>query len=241
MSCILTVEHVSKSFGRVAAVHDLSFEMNQGEILGIIGPNGAGKTTLFNLIAGEIKPDSGKILFDGADVTWTQTYKRCRMGMARTYQIPRPFVNMTVFENVLVGAVYGGGGGNRASRETCEQVLKKTDLFSKRHMLAEALPLLDRKRLELTKALATGPTLLLIDEVAAGLTELEVEEILEIIHALQKDGISILWVEHIMMAMKKGPDRLLVMDFGEKLVYGNPEEVLRSEEVHKVYLGNEEE
>jgi branched-chain amino acid transport system ATP-binding protein len=235
------VEHVSKSFGRVTAVHDLSIEVNQGEILGIIGPNGAGKTTLFNLIAGEIKPDSGKILFDGKDVTPTQTYKRCRMGMARTYQIPRPFVNMTVFENVLVGAVYGGRAQNRASRETCEQALKKTDLFSKRHMLAEALALLDRKRLELTKALATGPTLLLIDEVAAGLTELEVEEILGIIHSLQKDGITILWVEHIMMAMKKGPDRLLVMDFGERLVCGDPEKVLKSEEVHKIYLGNEEE
>ncbi|MEW6374168.1 MAG: ABC transporter ATP-binding protein [Thermodesulfobacteriota bacterium] len=240
MSYILTVERLGKSFGRLAAVHDLSFEVDQGEILGIIGPNGAGKTTLFNLITGEIRPDSGKIMFNGTDVTFTQAYKRCRMGIARTYQIPRPFVNMTVLENVLVGAVYGGGMGRRASRERCEEVLKKTGLFSKRNAITESLPLLDRKRLELTKALATGPTVLLIDEVAGGLTELEVEEILQIIHSLKRDGITILWVEHIMMAMKRGPDRLLVMDFGEKLAYGNPDEVLDSEEVHKIYLGDDE-
>jgi len=240
MSCILTIQHVSKSFGRVAAVHDLSFEVSQDEILGIIGPNGAGKTTLFNLITGEIKPESGKIMFNGTDITVTQTYKRCRMGIARTYQIPRPFGNMTVLENVLVGAVYGGGMGSKASRKKCEEVLEKTGLFSKRNAFAESLPLLDRKRLELTKALATGPTLLLIDEVAGGLTESEVEEILKTIHSLRREGITILWVEHIMMAMKKGPDRLLVMNFGEKLVYGKPEEVLGAQEVHKIYLGDEE-
>lgn len=240
MSCILAVEHVTKYFGRVAAVHDLNFEVKQGEILGIIGPNGAGKTTLFNLITGEVKANSGKIMFQGRDVTSTQVHKRCRLGIARTYQVPRPFVNMTVLENVLVGAVYGGGGRNKASREKCEQVLKKTGLLPKRRILAEALPLLDRKRLELTKALATSPTLLLVDEVAGGLTEGEVEEILEIIRTLREEGITILWVEHIMMAMKKGPDHLLVMNFGENLVYGKPEEVLESEEVHKIYLGNEE-
>lgn len=239
MQSILTVKNVSKSFGKVTAVHDLSFEVERGGILGIIGPNGAGKTTLFNLIAGEIKPDSGKITFNGTDVTSTQTYRRCRIGIARTYQIPRPFVNMTVLENVLVGAVYGGGAGRR-SKERCEEVLKRTGLFSKRNVLTESLPLLDRKKLELTKALATNPTLLLIDEVAGGLTESEVEEILEAIHSLRKDGITILWVEHIMMAMKKGPDYLLVMDFGEKLAYGKPEEVLESEQVHKIYLGDEE-
>lgn len=240
MPSLLTVKNVSKSFGKVTAVHDLSFEVNQGAILGIIGPNGAGKTTLFNLIAGEIKPDCGKITFNGTDVTLTQTYRRCRMGIARTYQIPRPFANMTVFENVLVGAVYGRSDGGRRSRERCQAVLKRTGLFSKKDMLTESLPLLDRKKLELTKALATNPTLLLIDEVAGGLTESEVEEMLETIHSLRKDGMTILWVEHIMMAMKRGPDSLLVMNFGEKLVYGNPEEVLQSEEVHKIYLGNEE-
>lgn len=240
MSCILSVENLSKSFGRLAAVHNLSFEVNRGEILGIIGPNGAGKTTLFNLISGEIKPDSGKIIYNGKDITFAQAYRRCRLGFARTYQIPRPFVNMTVLENVLVGAVYGGGMGGRASRERCEEVLKKTGLFQKRNAIAETLPLLDRKRLELTKALATDPEVLLIDEVAGGLTEPEIEEVLGIIHSLRRNGITILWVEHIMMAMKKGPDRLMVMNFGEKIAYGYPDDVLDSVEVHKIYLGDDE-
>jgi branched-chain amino acid transport system ATP-binding protein len=240
MSSILSVERLSKSFGRVTAVHGLSFEMGQGEILGIIGPNGAGKTTLFNIIAGEIKPETGRIMFDGTDITPTKTYRRCRMGIARTYQVPRPFVNMTVLENVLVGAVYGAGLGTRASREKCEDILRKTGLLLKRNLCAESLPLLDRKRLELAKALVTNPRVLLVDEVAGGLTESEVEEILGIIHSLREEGMTILWVEHILLAMKKGPDRLMVMNFGEKLIYGNPEEVLGSEEVHRIYLGDEE-
>jgi branched-chain amino acid transport system ATP-binding protein len=240
MPSILTVENLTKSFGRVVAVHNLSFEVNQGDILGIIGPNGAGKTTLFNLIAGEVRPESGKIMFHQNDVTLTQTYKRCRMGIARTYQIPRPFGNLTVLENVLAGAVYGAGMRSRAAKKKCEEVLEKTGLFPKKNAIAESLPLLDRKRLELTKALATDPTLLLIDEVAGGLTESEVEEILKIIRSLRREGVTILWVEHIMMAMKKGPDRLLVMNFGEKILYGNPDEVLEAQEVHQIYLGNEE-
>jgi branched-chain amino acid transport system ATP-binding protein len=240
MSSILSVERLSKSFGKVTAVHDLSFEVDQGEILGIIGPNGAGKTTLFNIIAGEIKPETGRIVFNGTDITPAKAYKRCRLGIARTYQVPRPFVNMTVLENVLVGAVYGGGMGSRASREKSEALLRKTGLYPKRNVFAESLPLLDRKRLELTKALATGPSTLLVDEIAGGLTESEVEEILGIIHSVRNDGVTILWVEHIMLAMKKGPDRLLVMNFGEKLAGGKPEDVLESEEVHKIYLGDEE-
>jgi branched-chain amino acid transport system ATP-binding protein len=240
MSPILSVERLSKSFGRVTAVHDLTFEVDQGEILGIIGPNGAGKTTLFNIIAGEAKPETGRIMFNGTDITPAKAYKRCRMGIARTYQVPRPFLNMTVLENVLVGAVYGGGMGSSASREKSEALLKKTGLYPKRNAFAESLPLLDRKRLELTKALATSPSILLVDEIAGGLTESEVEEILGIIHSVRKEGVTILWVEHIMLAMKKGPDRLLVMNFGEKLAGGKPEEVLESQEVHKIYLGDEE-
>lgn len=237
---ILTVDKLTKSFGKLTAVQDLSFELNRGEIMGIIGPNGAGKTTLFNLITGEIKPDQGKVLFNGMNVTYIQTFERCRAGIARTYQIPRPFQNMTVLENVLVGAIYGAGMSSREARQKCEEILAKTSMVSKRNILAGSLPLLDRKRLELAKALSTNPTLLLIDEVAGGLTEPEVEEVLSIIHTVRKDGVSVLWVEHIMMAMRKGPDRLLVMNAGQELFCGRPEEAFESAEVQKVYLGTEE-
>jgi branched-chain amino acid transport system ATP-binding protein len=237
---ILTVEKLSKSFGKLAAVHYLSFELNRGEIMGIIGPNGAGKTTLFNLITGEIKPNEGRILFNGTDVTYARTYEKCRTGIARTYQIPRPFQNMTVLENLLVGAVYGAGMGGKQARQKCQEVLEKTGMLAKRNVIAESLPLLDRKRLELAKALSTNPTLLLIDEVAGGLSEAEVEEVLSIIHSVRKEGVSVLWVEHIMMAMRKGPDRILVMNYGEELFCGKPDEAFESEEVHKVYLGTEE-
>ena len=240
MSPILTINNLHKSFGKVAAVHDLSFEVEPREILGIIGPNGAGKTTTFNLITGEITPDKGEVIFGGKDVTYDPTFKKCRMGIARTHQIPKPFVNMTVLENLLVGAIYGGGEGYRPSREKCEEILEKTRLKTKRNAIAGSLPLLDRKRLELAKALSTDPTLLLVDEVAGGLTESEVEELLEIIHSVRRDGVTVLWVEHIIMAMQKGPDRLLVMNFGRNLFCGRPEEAFKSEEVQRIYLGDEE-
>lgn len=240
MGHILTVTDLYKSFGKVVAVSDLKFEVDRREILGIIGPNGAGKTTLFNLISGEIRADRGKVLFDGDDVTHTSMYKRCRRGIARTYQIPRPFLNMTVLENLLVGATYGAGMVRRQSKKKCDHILERTGLAARRDAFAGSLPLLDRKRLELAKALSTEPTLLLVDEVAGGLTEAEVEEVLELIHSLRKDGITILWVEHIVMAMQKGPDRLLVMNFGRNLFCGKPDEAFNSEEVQEVYLGTEE-
>jgi branched-chain amino acid transport system ATP-binding protein len=240
MPPLLTIRNLSKSFGKVAAVHDLSFDVESREILGIIGPNGAGKTTTFNLITGEISPDKGEVIFGGKEVTYDPTFKKCRMGIARTYQIPKPFANMTVLENLLVGAIYGRGEGYRQSREKCEEILEKTRLQAKRNAIAGSLPLLDRKRLELAKALSTDPTLLLVDEVAGGLAESEVEEVLEMIHAVRKGGVTVLWVEHIIMAMQKGPDRLLVMNFGRNLFCGRPEEAFKSEEVQRIYLGAEE-
>jgi len=240
MPKILKVNNLSKSFGKVRAVHDLSFEVDQGEILGIIGPNGAGKTTLFNLISGEIKPDTGEVIFNGKDVAITQTYRKCRMGIARTYQIPRPFLNMTVLENLLVGSIYGAGKSYKESKKRCVQILEKTGLSARSGALVRTLPLLDRKRLELAKALATNPVLLLVDEVAGGLTEGEVEEFLRIIHGVRKEGVTVLWVEHIVMAMTKGPDRLLVMNFGRKLFVGRPDEAFSSPDVQKIYLGDED-
>ena len=237
---ILKINNLSKSFGKVRAVHDLSFAVDQGEILGIIGPNGAGKTTLFNLISGEIKPDAGEVIFNGKDVAITQTYKKCRMGIARTYQIPKPFMNMTVLENLLVGSIYGAGKSYKDSKRLCVRILEKTGLSAKSGALVGKLPLLDRKRLELAKALATDPVLLLVDEVAGGLTEAEVEEFLTIIHGVRKEGVTVLWVEHIVMAMTKGPDRLLVMNFGRKLFVGRPDEAFSSPDVQKIYLGDED-
>ena len=240
MPKILKINNLSKSFGKVRAVHDLSFEVDQGEILGIIGPNGAGKTTLFNLISGEIKPDAGEIIFNGKDIAITQTYKKCRMGIARTYQIPRPFLNMTILENLLVGSIYGASKSYKESKKRCVQILEQTGLSAKSGALVGTLPLLDRKRLELAKALATNPVLLLVDEVAGGLTEGEVEEFLRIIHGVRKEGVTVLWVEHIVMAMTKGPDRLLVMNFGRRLFVGRPDEAFNSPDVQKIYLGDED-
>lgn len=241
MSKILTVTSLKKSFGKVVAVYDLNFEVERHEILGIIGPNGAGKTTLFNLITGEIMPDEGHVLFNGKDITHDKTYKKCRLGIARTYQIPKPFLNMSVSENLLVGAIYGGNMGNKQATRKCNEILEKTGLQSQRTVIAGSLKLLDRKRLELAKALATQPSLLLVDEVAGGLTESEVEEVLQIIHSVRKAGVTVLWVEHIIMAMQKGPDRLLVMNFGSKLFLGKPQEAFKSKEVQRSYLGVEEE
>lgn len=240
MNPILTIHKLSKSFGKVKAVHDFNLEVNRGEVLGIIGPNGAGKTTFFNLVTGEILPDEGTVIFEGKDVTHDPTHKKCHLGIARTYQIPRPFPNMTVLENLLVGAIYGAGMDYHQSIPKCEDILKKTGLLPKRNIVAGSLPFFDRKRLELAKALSTDPNLLLVDEVAGGLTEPEVEQVLEIIHSIRNDGVTVLWVEHIVMAMTKGPDRLLVMNFGTELFCGTPEEAFRSEEVKRIYLGLEE-
>lgn len=240
MPALLTVNGLSKSFGKVVAVHDLTFEVERQDILGIIGPNGAGKTTMFNLITGEIMPDRGEVYFNGKEITHSKAYQKCRQGIARTYQIPRPFLNMTVLENLLVGSIYGAGRAYRQSKEKCEEILARTGLSPKRSTFAGALTLLDRKRLELAKALSTDPKLLLVDEVAGGLSEGEVEDVLQIIRSVRDEGVTVLWVEHIIMAMKKGPDRLLVMNFGRNLFCGEPEEAFRSKQVQKIYLGAEE-
>ncbi|MGB6066440.1 MAG: ABC transporter ATP-binding protein [Desulfomonilaceae bacterium] len=237
---LLVVQNLHKAFGRLMPVVDLSFEVKAGEILGIIGPNGAGKTTLFNLISGQIKPDKGTIFFNRADVTAVPAYKKCRLGIARTYQIPRPLLNMSVLENLLVGAAYGAGMGSSLCIRTCQDILELTGLMAKKNVLTTFLPLLDRKRLELARALATKPSLILVDEIAGGLGESEVEEILGIMHSLRKNGMTILWVEHIMMAMQKGPDRLLVLNFGRKLFCGTPLEAFQSKQVQDIYLGAEE-
>ncbi len=241
MSEILSVKNLTKRFGSLAAVSNLSFDVQEGEILGMMGPNGAGKTTVFNLVTGVYKPDEGQILYKDKDVTHSSAPHRCRLGIGRTYQIPRPFSNMTVFENLLVGAEYGASlKGNQAYAEATE-LLKFTGLTAKKDVFAGKLPLLDRKRLELARGLSTRPKLLLIDEVAAGLTEVEVEQLLRIVKAIQQKGITIIWVEHILMMMNKGVDRLLVINGGQWLMCGDPQVCMNSKEVQECYLGMEEE
>ena len=240
MANLLVIEKLTKWFGNLAAVNDLSFNVEQGEILGMMGPNGAGKTTVFNLITGVYSPTAGKVTYQGRDVTHLSASHRCRLGIGRTYQIPRPFENMTVLENLLVGAEYGGQLKGKEARALCTEILDFTGLMPKKDIFAGKLLLLDRKRLELARGLATKPSLLLIDEVAAGLTEGEVERLLEIVKAIQKQGVTIVWVEHILMMMNKGVDRLLVINAGQSLMCGDPRECMESKEVQEVYLGAEE-
>ncbi len=240
MTDILTIEHLSKSFGKLYAVNRLSFEVRKGEILGIMGPNGAGKTTVFNLITGAMNPDSGTIRFQGKDITRDSPASRCRQGIGRTYQIPRPFDNMTVMENLLVGAVHGGGLSEKKARPICYDILNRIELYDAKDQMAGALPLLDRKRLELGRALATQPSLILLDEIAGGLTEKEAEQVLGVVKKIGEQGITIVWIEHILMMMSEGADRLLVIMEGRWLQCGKPKEVMCAPEVLECYLGAEE-
>jgi branched-chain amino acid transport system ATP-binding protein len=237
---ILAVQNLTKTFGSLTAVDHLTFDVQEGEILGMMGPNGAGKTTVFNLITGVDKPSEGKVIYKGTEVTHFSAAHRCHLGIGRTYQIPRPFENMTVFENLLVGAEYGANLKGKQARLEATEILEFTGLMPKKYLFAGKLPLLDRKRLELARALATKPTLLLIDEVAAGLTEAEVENLLHTVKAIQQKGITIIWVEHVLMMLNKGVDRLLVINGGRWLMCGDPKECMESKEVHEVYLGMEE-
>lgn len=237
MTFALETQGLRKSFGGVLVIDDLSISVSQGEALGIVGPNGAGKTTWFNLITGAVRADAGKVIFEGNDISNMARHLRCRAGIGRTFQIPRPFSGMTVFENVLVGATHGRGARERASYEHCLDMLEITGLDKKANVLAGSLTLLDRKRLELARALATDPTLLLLDEIAGGLTEAEVQELLEEIRKLRQTGITIVWIEHIVHALLAIVDRITVIQFGRKLCEGDPREVMNSQEVQACYMG----
>jgi branched-chain amino acid transport system ATP-binding protein len=207
--------------------------------LGILGPNGAGKTTLLNLISGDYAVSSGHILFKGSDITAEPAPHRCHLGIGRTYQIPRPFGGMTVFENILVGATYGRKDYERNSYELCRDVLALTGLLDRWDVLAGNLRLLDRKRLELARALATQPTLLLLDEIAGGLAEHEVHELLKVIAEIRARNVTIIWIEHIVHALVSAVDRIIAINFGNKLAEGSPQEVLASREFQEIYLGVE--
>jgi branched-chain amino acid transport system ATP-binding protein len=239
MSTLLELSNVSKSFGALQVCNNLSLSLEDGIALGILGPNGAGKTTLLNLISGDVRVSSGKVAFAGQDVTSVPAHQRCRMGIGRTFQIPLPFSAMTVFENLLVGAMYGGQGDEKSSYELCADVLHLTGLDRQANTLASKLRLLDRKRLELARALATKPRLLLLDEIAGGLTDQEVVRLLDVIQAIRKQGITIIWIEHIIHALISSVDRIVAINFGTKIAEGEPAAVINSPDFRQIYLGVE--
>lgn len=236
---LLELDAVSKSFGRVVVADGLSLSVGPGDIVGIVGPNGAGKTSLFGLIAGDLAPGSGEIRFGGAAITQLDTAARCRLGIGRTFQVPRPFGAMSVFENVLVAVQQGGRVHRRASYARAADVLERTGLSRDANVQAGRLGLLSRKRLELARALATGPRLLLLDEVAGGLTDPEVAQLVHIVEAVRADGTAIVWIEHVVRALTAAVRRLVCLAGGRFIADGEPSEVLASPEVREVFLGTE--
>jgi branched-chain amino acid transport system ATP-binding protein len=236
---LLTVERACKSYGALKVTDDVTFNVHANEALGILGPNGAGKTTLFNLISGDVKPDAGRIVFQNRDISILPPHRRCRLGIGRSYQIPHPFSGMTVFENLLVAATFGGEKKEPDAYPICVAVLRQTGLIKKANLLAGSLTLLDRKRLELARSLATSPRLLLLDEIAGGLTEHEAKELVEEIKAIKASGVSIIWIEHVVHALLAVADRLLVINFGATLAEGLPQDVMENSDVKRVYMGIE--
>ena len=237
MAPILTLEAISKRFGAVVVAEGISFELSEGEALGIIGPNGAGKTTLFSIAAGTIAPDAGRVLFAGEDVTRLPAEQRCRKGLVRSFQIPQPFSGMTVFENVVVAAAFGANEPETAVYSRCAELLERCGLLNKANRQAGGLTLLDRKRLELARALATKPRVLLLDEVAGGLSEHECAALVALIKNVRASGVSIVWIEHVVHALLATVDRLLVLHGGKLIAQGEPHAVIRSPQVAEIYMG----
>jgi branched-chain amino acid transport system ATP-binding protein len=240
MAVLLSFEGVSKNFGALKVTDNLSFEVEKGEALGVLGPNGAGKTTVFNLITGGLAPNAGRIQFNGRDITKLTPHERCRAGIGRSYQVALPFEGMTVFENLLVGAMFGDSGrSEHEANDRCVELLDRTGLLDKANRMAGSLTLLDRKRLELARALATRPELLLLDEIAGGLTEQEAHALVDLVNDIRAQGVSIVWIEHVVHALLAVASRLLVINFGVKLAEGEPRTVMASPDVKRVYMGIE--
>lgn len=233
----LSVTELSKSFGAVVVADQISFDIEQGAAVGILGPNGAGKTSLFNLITGTLRPDGGCIEFKDRDITSLSAAARCKQGIARSFQIPQPFGGLTVFENALVGATQGAGMRGREAEDHVLSVLENTDLLPKANVRAGRLTLLERKRLEMARALSAKPTLLLLDEIAGGLTEAECGVLIETIKRVNKGGTTIIWIEHIVHALLAVVQKLVVIDFGRKIAEGDPKITMERTEVKEIYLG----
>jgi len=234
---ILAFEKISKRFGAVVVAQEIDLALDEGEALGIIGPNGAGKTTLFGIATGTVAPDAGRVLLGGTDITRLSPDRRCRLGLARSFQIPQPFGGMTVFENAVVAASFGQGLRERDVYAACLEILDRCGLAGKANRLAGSLTLLDRKRLELARALATKPRVLLLDEVAGGLTEHECSSLVTLIREVRETGVSIIWIEHVVHALIAVVDRLAVLHAGAIIESGEPNAVIRSPQVAEIYLG----
>ena len=239
MPTILALDKISKRFGAIVIADRIDLALGEGEALGIIGPNGAGKTTLFGIMTGTVTPDGGRVAFEGRDVTQFSPARRCAMGIARSFQVPQPFGGMTVFENLVVAAAFGGGKPERQVYAGCMDILARCGLAAKANRLAGALTLLDRKRLELARALASDPKVLLLDEVAGGLTEHECAALVALIKDIRRAGISIIWIEHIVHALLAVVDRLAILHGGAILAQGAPRTVIRTPAVAEIYMGIE--
>lgn len=239
MENLLILKNIWKKFGGLVALEGISLEIQRGEIFGLIGPNGAGKTTLFNIIAGVFSASRGEVIFQGQNISNYKTNKRCHLGIARTFQNTKPFENVSVLNNVLVGSLYGSVGGKIPQRSIEEslEILDFIGLIGKKDFLAKNLAIGDRKKLELSRALATKPKLLLLDEVVAGLNPTELISMMDIIRKINKSGVTILIVEHVMKAVMGVSRRIMVINFGKQLALGKPEEIIENENVISAYLG----
>ena len=236
---ILSGRGLAKSYGALRVLHDVDFNVFPGEVLGVLGPNGAGKTTLFNLISGDAALDAGVLTFAGVRLRSEPPHKRCRRGIGRTYQIPKPYGAMTTFENLLVAAMFGAQRSTRDAYGHCDAILEDCGLAEKANRQAGKLTLLDRKRLELARALASEPKVLLLDEIAGGLTEEESRLLIDLVKRIMQRGVTVVWIEHVLNALMAVADRILVLNFGEKIAEGAPQVVLADPDVRRVYMGVE--
>jgi len=236
---ILALDKVSKRFGAIIVAEEIDLTLAEGESLGIIGPNGAGKTTLFGIVSGTVAPDSGRVLYAGRDITQASPAQRCTTGIGRSFQIPLPFAGMSVFENLVVAAAFGAGHRERDVYDGCMDILERCGLAEKANRRSGSLTLIDRKRLELARALATSPRVLLLDEVAGGLTERECHALIDLIADIRRGGVSIVWIEHVVHALLASIDRLLVLHNGAFIAEGDPHAVIRSPVVSEIYMGME--
>lgn len=233
---VLEVDSLCKAYGEIVVADSITFSLDPGECLGVIGPNGAGKSSLFNLLAGVATPDRGSIRIAGQEITRQPTHRRARLGITRAFQIPQPFARLSVLDNVLAAASFGAGLHGQAATRVAQDALERTSLGQHSAKPAGTLPLLDRKRLELAKGIASQPRLLLLDEVAGGLTEHEVQQIVELVRDLKRSH-AVIWIEHIAHALKSVADRVMVLHFGRKLLDGLPQAVMDSAIVREIYMG----